>query len=123
MPAKCDVFKILRQNEVLAILSTGTFLGSPDDRRDGVIHLSAADQVGGTLRKHFTGGGPLFLLAACADELLPHLVWEPSRGGKLFPHLYTPLRMQDVKAIIPIPDEVPDDFPFSAFPVAQGASK
>ena len=32
-----------------------------------------------------------------ADELGEALKWEPSRGGALFPHLYGPLRLSDVR--------------------------
>jgi uncharacterized protein (DUF952 family) len=31
-----------------------------------------------------------------SDALGAALKWEPSRGGALFPHLYRPLRVEDV---------------------------
>lgn len=66
----------------------GVYRGSPDDARDGFIHLSTATQLPGTLAKHFAGQSDLFLIAVDADALGPALKWEPSRGGDLFPHLY-----------------------------------
>ena len=66
----------------------GAYRGSPDDARDGFIHLSTAAQLPGTLAKHFAGQSDLFLIAVDADALGAALKWESSRGGDLFPHLY-----------------------------------
>ena len=61
------------------------------DRQDGFIHLSGADQVVETARRHFAGATGLTLLTVDPDRLGDALRWEPSRGGALFPHLYGPL--------------------------------
>lgn len=66
----------------------GVYRGSADDRRDGFIHFSTAAQVAGTAAKHFAGQSALFLIAVDGDALGDALLWEPSRGGELFPHLY-----------------------------------
>ncbi|MBI3701723.1 MAG: DUF952 domain-containing protein [Afipia sp.] len=66
----------------------GRYRGSADDMRDGFIHFSAPSQVAGTLAKHFAGQTGLFLIAVDAVALGDALVWETSRGGELFPHLY-----------------------------------
>lgn len=86
---------------------SGRYLGSADDSRDGYIHLSAAQQVAGTLIKHFAGRRNLVLVEIDADALGTALRWEPSRGGALFPHLYAPLEMRAVISEKPI--EVGDD--------------
>jgi uncharacterized protein (DUF952 family) len=62
--------------------------GSPDDKRDGFIHFSAAGQLTGTLIKHFSAHDRLWLVSANPGRMGPALKWEPSRGGQLFPHLY-----------------------------------
>ncbi len=69
-----------------------TWEGSDHDQADGFIHLSAAHQVEGTLRKHFAGQNLLVRLTVDPSRL-PHgtLRWEVSRGGARFPHLYGPL--------------------------------
>jgi uncharacterized protein (DUF952 family) len=69
----------------------GVFLGAPIDLADGYIHLSAAHQLLETLDKHFTGQAGLVVIGFDPDALGPALVWEPSRGGALFPHLYAAL--------------------------------
>ena len=75
---------------------SGRFRGSPDDARDGFIHLSAGHQVPGTLAAHFVGQTDLVLVAIDADRLGEGLRWERSRGGELFPHLYGPLELEHV---------------------------
>lgn len=90
------VLKILRRAEWNAFRSEGETLGSPDDRRDGFIHLSTPQQVPGTAERHFGTESDLVLVALDPARLGPDLRWEASRGGQLFPHLYRPLRIGDV---------------------------
>jgi uncharacterized protein (DUF952 family) len=82
------VFKIFAAQDWAAAETTGAFAGSADDVRDGFIHLSTALQIEGTLQKHFSGQAGLLLVAFDAASLAPNLMWEPSRGGDLFPHYY-----------------------------------
>ena len=46
--------------------------------------------------KHFAAREGLLLVAVDSAQLGPQLVWEPSRGGALFPHLYASLSLQAV---------------------------
>jgi uncharacterized protein (DUF952 family) len=85
------VYKILTEAAFSEAMSQGHFSGSADDRRDGFIHLSAADQLEGTLARHFAQQDGLVLLALDPSRLGPELKWEASRGGALFPHLYAAL--------------------------------
>jgi uncharacterized protein (DUF952 family) len=89
------LFKILRAPEWAAFEADGVFDGSADDLRDGFIHLSADEQLAGTLARHFAGEAGLLVLRV-AVEADPMLRWEPSRGGALFPHLYRPVARADV---------------------------
>jgi uncharacterized protein (DUF952 family) len=77
----------------------GMYRGSVDDARDGFIHFSTAAQVAGTAAKHFAGQTGLFLVAVDAQALGKALVWEPSRGGDLFPHLYGDLDLGAVTGV------------------------
>lgn len=90
------VIKLLRAGEWAALQADGLFAGSPDDRRDGYIHLSTPEQVPGTLARYFAGEIGAVALTLDADALGDALKWEPSRGGQLFPHLYRPLRLDEV---------------------------
>lgn len=91
------VYKVLRAHEWAKFQSSGQFAGSPDDVRDGFIHLSTAEQLPGTLARHFSGEEGLVLVELDAAQLGASLRWEPSRGGSLFPHLYGVLRSSDVR--------------------------
>jgi uncharacterized protein (DUF952 family) len=96
------VYKIARASEWEEIAKTGRFTGSPDDHRDGYIHLSAASQVRTTCDKRFAGENNLLLVAVESDRLGPALKWEASRGGEQFPHLYAALASGCVRSVIPI---------------------
>jgi uncharacterized protein (DUF952 family) len=93
------VYKILTAAQWEEALRLGHYAGSADDERDGFIHLSARDQLAGTAAKHFKGKAGLVLVSLDSSRLGDGLVWEPSRGGALFPHLYTPL---DVTAALDV---------------------
>ena len=98
------IYKILRANEWADLTRDGETPGAPADLADGYVHLSTAEQLPETLRRHFATGRGLMLLALDAEAAAADLRWEPSRGGALFPHLYRPLRMADVLWSRPIAD-------------------
>ena len=74
----------------------GVFLGARNDREDGYIHFSTADQAAETASRHFSGARDLVLVAIDAAALGPKLRWEKSRGGALFPHLFAALPLTAV---------------------------
>ncbi|SON58339.1 hypothetical protein HDIA_4798 [Hartmannibacter diazotrophicus] len=97
------IYKILSRSEWDEAVSTGRYHGSPDDKHDGFIHFSTAEQVAGTLAKHFAGKTDLLLVAVDADSLGPSLKFEPSRGGALFPHLYGSLETAAALSVEDLP--------------------
>jgi uncharacterized protein (DUF952 family) len=100
------VYKIARKAEWDEVEKTGIFTGSPDDKRDGFVHLSSAAQVRATCAIHFAGERDLLLVAVDAERLSSALKWEPSRKGEKFPHLYGPLRLADVESVVAIQTEI-----------------
>lgn len=97
------VIKLLRAWEWAAFQASGTFAGSPDDLRDGYIHISPPSEVAATAAKWFKGEAGLMGLTLDAEALGDALKWEPARGGILFPHLYRPLRLDEVIVANPVP--------------------
>jgi uncharacterized protein (DUF952 family) len=93
------VYKLLCAADCERLRAAGAWAGSPDDLRDGYVHLSAADQVAGTLAKYFADVPDLILLAVDPAMLGADLRYEPSRGGALFPHLYAPLPLAACQAL------------------------
>ena len=82
------IYKVVSQAAFAGAREGGSFEGMPVDRADGYMHFSTAAQLAETLRRHFAGQADLLLLAVRRADLEAGLVWEPSRGGDLFPHLY-----------------------------------
>src|SRR3546814_12130319 len=72
------------------------FRGAPIDIADGYIHLSSAEQVEGTLEKHFAGQSGLHIAEVDLTLLGDAIRWEEARGGALFPHLYGDLPIDAV---------------------------
>ncbi len=97
------VYKIVPRALWLEAEETGSFVGAAVDMDDGFIHLSAADQVVETARRHFAGQSDLLLVAVEAEALGEALRWEASRGGALFPHLYGPLPVPATAWAKPLP--------------------
>ena len=82
------IYKILTAEQWSELDQTGTFTGAPIDLADGYIHTSTAEQAQETADKHFSGVEGLMLAALEADTYGDDLVWEVSRGGAEFPHIY-----------------------------------
>jgi uncharacterized protein (DUF952 family) len=82
---------------------SGTYTGTDEDRADGFLHFSTADQVAESAARHRRGETGLILVAVEADGLGETLRWEPSRGGALFPHLYGALPVASVLWSTPLP--------------------
>lgn len=97
------IYKLLSEAEWRAAEDAGVFTGSAVDRADGFIHFSSAEQLEETARRHFHGRAGLVCLEVAAEALGAALVWEPSRGGALFPHLYGPLSVDAVTESWPVP--------------------
>ena len=103
VPPDSVVYKICSLQSWLSARSSGALAASRDDQRDGYIHLSAAHQVRGSLTRHFAGQPDLVLLALNVDALpAGALVWETSRDGQLFPHLYGVLSADLVSRVIEV---------------------
>ena len=66
------LYKVLRAAEWQAVQTQGVVRGSPDDTRDGFIHLSTREQLDGTLARHFAGESGLVMLEIAADFFLQY---------------------------------------------------
>lgn len=108
------IYKILKRDLWLAAQAAGVFEGAGIDHRDGYIHFSTALQAQETARLHFRDQTDLVVLEIDADRLEPAVVWEPSRGGSLFPHLYGTLLVTKVLHVHEAPLDA-DGVPVLAF--------
>jgi uncharacterized protein (DUF952 family) len=94
-------FKILTAEQWAQFQTEGIFLGAPVDLADGYIHLSAANQLQGTIDKHFSRQSGLVIAEVDLAVLGDSVKWEVSRGGALFPHIYGPLPMAAIIGATP----------------------
>ncbi|NSX84397.1 DUF952 domain-containing protein [Agrobacterium tumefaciens] len=90
------IYKIVPETLWSAAKAKGVFEGAAIDLTDGFIHFSTAKQAAETAARHFSGQVDLLLIAVDGAALGDKLVYEPSRGGDLFPHLYAPLPLTAV---------------------------
>jgi uncharacterized protein (DUF952 family) len=97
------IYHICKKPEWAKAEAAGRYDGSSQDRDDGFIHFSAADQVVASAAKHRAGQSDLVLIAVEAGALGTALRWEASRGGALFPHLYEPLPLAAVRWVRDLP--------------------
>jgi uncharacterized protein (DUF952 family) len=95
-------YKVLTADQMAALERDGSFAGAEVDLADGYLHLSTAAQLTETVDKHFAGQTNLHVAAVDLGSLGEALKWEPSRGGQLFPHLYSALLLESVIAYGPL---------------------
>jgi uncharacterized protein (DUF952 family) len=100
------IYTLVRAGDLAKAEAVGAYHGSADDRRDGFLHFSTADQVRASAAKHRAGVPDLLLVAADVAALGEALRYEPAAGGKrpgLFPHLYGPLPLAAVRSVTALP--------------------
>lgn len=95
-------YKVLTAPQMEALERDGSFAGAPVDLAEGYIHLSTSGQLDETVAKHFAGQDDLHVAAVDLPALGDAVVWESSRGGQLFPHIYAALPLSAVIAYGPL---------------------
>jgi uncharacterized protein (DUF952 family) len=96
------------REEWAAAQSAGVY-EPPSLAKEGYVHLSAPNQVLETAERHFPGVRGLVLLTIAAERLRAPLRYEtvPERG-EMFPHLYGPLNLDAVIAVVDFTGAGPD---------------
>ena len=97
------IYHLARRIDFDRAHAEGRYDGAHEDRADGFMHFSTADQVAESAARHRAGEPDLVLVAVDPDHLGAALRWEPARNGTLFPHLYGPLVLQAVAWARPLP--------------------
>ncbi|MGC6512617.1 MAG: DUF952 domain-containing protein [Parvibaculales bacterium] len=98
------IYKICDRADWQKSADDGVFHGTSLDVRDGFIHFSDLTQLHATAGKHFAGKDNLIVLEVEVKALQQSaLKWETSRGGAVFPHLYAPLSVDQVRRHWPLP--------------------
>ena len=109
------IYHICKRHDWLKNQDSGVYHGSVDDRADGFLHFSTAQQVAESAARHRYKVPDLVLITVDANDLGPSLKWELSRADMYFPHLYGPLMVAKVISVCELPvgkdgfHQFPDD--------------
>ena len=93
------IYRLVEPDCWAEAMRNGVYKGAEHDLRDGFIHFSTAEQLPGTLDKHYANFDRLALVEVALSDLDDAVKWEKSRGGDLFPHLYADLPMMAVSSL------------------------
>ncbi|WP_420419440.1 DUF952 domain-containing protein [Pacificispira sp.] len=97
------IYHLAKQQAWQAAQQSGRYTGLEADRADGFLHFSTAEQIAESARKHRAGEADLVLLGVEEAPLGETLVWEKSRGGALFPHVYGDVPLDAIRLAAPLP--------------------
>lgn len=92
------IFHLMQESEWEAIIDKGVHKPA-SLASEGFIHCSLREQVLESATKHYTQADILVVAQILVKPVKDILKWEESRGGALFPHLYGPLRVEDVATV------------------------
>ena len=68
---------------------------------EGFVHCSTAAQLSATIERHYGTADELAVLQLDPITLGDALVWEESRPGEVYPHVYREISMDEVVEVIP----------------------
>ena len=78
---------------------------------EGFIHCSKPDQILNTANRFYAGQKGLLLLAIAPARVEAEIRFENLEGGKeLFPHIYGPLNLDAVTAVLPFEPDADGGF-------------
>ena len=89
------VYRILHSDEWDDFKRKKVFYGNDLDKKSGYIHLSEKKQLKKTINIYFKKK-KVVILKIDTEKLKEKILWETSRGGEKFPHLYDSLTLENV---------------------------
>lgn len=109
------IYHLVRKNNWERSVTNGTYTPA-SLAKEGFIHCSTKEQVLATANRRFAGATDLLLLVIDMGKVPTNIVFEDLRGiGEKHPHIYGPLPLSAVHAVLPI---VPDkDGVFTKLPI------
>ncbi len=89
------VYRVLHPEEWADFKKKKVFRGNDLDKKSGYIHLSQKKQLKETINMYFQKK-KIVILKIDTKKFGEKLIWERSRGGDKFPHLYDKLTLESV---------------------------
>jgi uncharacterized protein (DUF952 family) len=68
---------------------------------EGFIHASRPEQILGVANRFYRGTNDLLLLVLDVRHLYAEIRWETA-DGEVFPHVYGPLNLEAIVAVVPL---------------------
>ena len=94
--------------------SGGQHWSPPSLADEGFIHCSKDhDQVLRVMQRLYAGRADMLVLEVETDKLTSSLVWEPSRSGEIYPHIYGPLNLDAAISVSEVQPDGADGFVIS----------
>lgn len=94
-------------------LEKGVYIGAPQARQDGFLHLSTLSTLAESANLHMSGLPDLYVLVVNAEEITKLLKWEYAETRQAyFPHVYGDLPLKAVLAALPVPLGAEDGYIF-----------
>lgn len=104
------ILHITTQEEWKTALDAGSYRADSLEM-EGFIHCSTAEQVIGVANERFHGRAGLVLLCIAPAHLDAALIYEDCyETGQLFPHIYGPLNLNAVAAVVDFPPGADGNF-------------
>ena len=95
------IYRIETQERWQQAFQEGEYV--PDTfEEDGFIHCSALEQIVDVANNLYRGTRDLVLLCISQQLLEAETLWEPAEG-LYYPHIYGPLNLSAVTAVVPFP--------------------
>jgi glutathione S-transferase len=102
-----DIFHITTEADWARAQAEGAYSASTRGRtlaQVGFVHCAFEEQVAAVANSFFRGVAKLVVLRIAIDKLSAEVRYEDLEGGNvLFPHVYGPLNLDAVVAIMPLP--------------------
>lgn len=105
------ILHITTHKEWESAVDTGSYRADSLET-EGFIHCSTPEQVIGVANERFHGRADLILLCIAPAHLDASLIYEDCyETGQLFPHIYGPLNLNAVVAVVDFPSNQDGNFP------------
>jgi uncharacterized protein (DUF952 family) len=96
-----QLLHIISDQEWVAAQQAGDYQ-PPSLQAEGFIHCSTVEQVAATANRYYIGRKDLHLLVIDAELVEKLVKFEDTSGrGELFPHIYGPLNLTAIVAVVP----------------------
>lgn len=91
-----NIYRLCLRTDWEKALNSGFYEGAELDKQDGFIHASTAELIEDTARKYARGIEDMLLLVLDSDQLASEVKWEKASNGKIYPHIYGSIQVDEV---------------------------